>query len=178
MPDKTKRILHRWVWVLAALAVLSLLIYAFAPIQLRFWARGLSGEVLYEYNYTETGVIHVLYDEEKQTITLADTNCDGFMGAQRVRVYGVYDLAAGELADIYGFNRYGSGTSIERDEGSCIIEFTLTVVAGQRGIDYVKYGVYSDYQFPDMYESLLYKERFGDVFVYVTYFYDIGLGVM
>ncbi len=178
MSDKAKRILSRGLVVLAALAVLAFLVYRFAPMPLRFWVRGLSGEVLYEYNYTETGVIHVLYDEEKQTITLADTNCDGFMGAQRVRVYGVYDLAAGELADIYGFNRYGSGTSIERDEGSCIIEFTLTIVAGQRGVDYVKYGVYSDYQFPDMYESLLYKEQFGDVFVYVTYFYDIGLGVM
>ena len=178
MPDKTKRILHRWVWVLAALAVLSLLIYAFAPIQLRFWARGLSGETLYEgAYYQESGRIYVLYDEEEQTLSLADTWPRGLFNVRKPVVYCTYDLAAGELTKLEGYTEMENMTYINRADGSRVIEFVRQMMV-QRGMDLLTYGIYTDYQYPITNESLLYKEQFGDVFVYVTYFYDIGLGVM
>ena len=68
-------------------------------------------------------------------------------------------------------------TYINRADGSRVIEFVRQMMV-QRGMDLLTYGIYTDYQYPVTNESLLYKEQFGDVFVYVTYFYDIGLGVM
>ena len=164
--------------VIAFTLVFALLIYAFAPIQLRFWARGLSGEVLYEGDYyQESGRIYVLYDEEAQTLSLVDTWPRGLFNVRKPVVYCTYDLADGELKQLEGYTKMENMTYINRADGGCVIEFVRQMMV-QRGMDLLTYGIYTDYQYPITNESLLYKEQFGDVFVYVTYFYDIGLGVM
>ena len=164
-----KRALNIAAAVAALLAAVVLLVYLFCPVTLRLYARGLRGETLYTYDYATAGTLYVLHDAGAETLSFADVRGDGLFNTRRVRVGVVYDLGGEQLLRAEGVYELQGVTGINRSEYGRSVEFKRSVASRANGFDYLTYGVYTDYQYPDENEDLLYRADIGDLMVYVTF---------
>lgn len=95
--------------VLAIIVVVSC--YVFCPMSIRMELRGLRGEKIHEYQYSESGRAVILLDSNEKTVSFVDTNEIEPFGILGIRGYAVYNLQLDKITKVSGYdnpqNQYG-----------------------------------------------------------------------
>lgn len=142
--------------------------YSFSPASVKIRLSQLSGETIYEYQYSEKGTAIILQDDGEQTISFIDTNIVGPFGIMGLRGYAVYSMETGEIIKLHGFNDIANQYGIVTDYKDNIVSISIQIPSMMDGIPDVhlfQYGIRKDHG----QDELLYQNEVGDIIVFAKY---------
>lgn len=158
MNAKTKKLVAG----IALVVFVSISCYVFCPLSIRIAFHQLSGEPVYEYQYSESGKATILLNYEDKTVSFIDTNIVGPLGIIGVRGVTVYNLQTEKIQKVSGFNntdnQYGYLTNHEDTKVLVSIQIPK-MEDGVPDLHLFQYGISVDPELDDLlYWEKLYQE--------------------
>ena len=154
--------------VIVALLIAFVPAYSFSPVSVKLYLARLSGEAVYEYQYSEKGTAIILQDDGEQTISFVDMNIVGPFGIVGPRGYAVYDMETGEIIKLHGFDNIANQYGIVTYYNDNIITISIQIpqiVDGIQDIHLFQYGIRKG----NDQDELLYRNEVGDMIVFAKY---------
>lgn len=142
--------------------------YSFSPVSVKIKLSKLSGETVYEYQYSEKGTAIILQDDGEQTISFIDMNIVGPFGIVGPRGYAVYDIETGEIIKLHGFNNSANQYGFVTEYNDNIVSISIQIpqmVDGKPDIHLFQYGIRKGHD----QDELLYQNEVGDMIIFAKY---------